>query len=593
MGSDMHWQFTGQNMADGLKGFLARLSTDDPETNGPRLWVMFAISLFLVATLNWYAMVREPSVVDVDDLTEYINEVVKVEGMLISWVEDPYNSGDDRLDAIIDDGTGVVELRWYRPGELPPIGTNVTIIGDVINYEGRMWVQALGAGAMNWKASDIPDSPQLSISDVALNPQAYDGEVIRITGFLSKSIAPEVAFGNAKLGDHPNYGNSEHQIGMTIHSATNEWIEAGSKVTVQGVLSYQQRELRWNLGVQGPDIEIDRNHPIEIPLLDWSSQSTWMYSSGRTVDVAGTLSVENDTWELSGSSGSPLCVLPSDDDILNIDTLDGKGIKMRGRLVWNTAMSAWCLDKSGESNPSLIATSSIDDLLLMLSANPTAVLDSPNQHYMVSAYMKYAMEPSVEDESGYFVDSSGYTPGWTSIAVTIPGPRSSWLEAGQAVVANVTIAWDDENMRAELLVHSLEEGQKANPMNLLWSDGAVDWGYDKNKIVRINGLAMEENGTWYLSEPGSDKRILLDAVNNCIGLDELHLGTAMAWEGRLLQVEDAESVSMVYTLSNADVDDNDNDGLSNALESAFGTSSNSEDSDGDGIGDRQEYIDQS
>ena len=29
------------------------------------------------------------------------------------------------------------------------------------------------------------------------------------------------------------------------------------------------------------------------------------------------------------------------------------------------------------------------------------------------------------------------------------------------------------------------------------------------------------------TEPGSEKRILLDAVNNCIGLDEIHVGTAM------------------------------------------------------------------
>ena len=67
----------------------------------------------------------------------------------------------------------------------------------------------------------------------------------------------------------------------------------------------------------------------------------------------------------------------------------------------------------------------------------------------------------------------------------------------------------------------------------------------------------------------------------------------MTWEGRLRQVEDSSSLTMVYTLNDADVDDDDNDGLSNALESAFGTSSNNDDSDGDGINDRQEYIDQS
>ena len=77
-----------------------------------------------------------------------------------------------------------------------------------------------------------------------------------------------------------------------------------------------------------------------------------------------------------------------DDDIRDIDTLD-EGIKMRvvGLEHCNVA---WCLDKSGESNPSLIATPSIDDLLLMLSANPTAVLDSPNQLHGICT--KYAME---------------------------------------------------------------------------------------------------------------------------------------------------------------------------------------------------------
>ena len=145
-----------------------------------------------------------------------------------------------------------------------------------------------------------------------------------------------------------------------------------------------------------------------------------MYSSGRTVDVAGVLSIVDNKWELSGSSGSPLCVLPSEEDLTMADTWNGMAIQMRGRLVWNTAVSSWCLDKAEQSNPALVATSSIDDVLIMLSANPSSVFDSPGQHYIVSAYMKYALEPSVEDESAYFADSAGYTPGWTSIAVTIP-----------------------------------------------------------------------------------------------------------------------------------------------------------------------------
>ena len=63
-----------------------------------------------------------------------------------------------------------------------------------------------------------------------------------------------------------------------------------------------------------------------------------------------------------------------------------------------------------------------------------------------------------------------------------PGPRATWLEAGQAVTAEVTIAWDDENMRVELLVEQLTEGQKASPMTLLWGDGAIDWVMTKTRL---------------------------------------------------------------------------------------------------------------
>ena len=131
-------------MADAVKGLMDRITNDDPETRGQQLWVMFALSMFLVATLNWYAYVREPDVIRIEQLLEYKNEVVKVEGTLISWVEDPYSSGDDRVDAIIDDGTGVVEARWYRPGTMPPIGTTVTVMGDVIEYDGENLASILG-----------------------------------------------------------------------------------------------------------------------------------------------------------------------------------------------------------------------------------------------------------------------------------------------------------------------------------------------------------------------------------------------------------------------------------------------------------------
>ena len=107
-------------MADVLKSIMNKITDDDPATRGQQLWVMFTLAIFLVAVLNYYAMVREPDIVEMEDLIEYKNEVVKVEGEIISWREDPWNSGDWETHVIVSDGPAVVEARWSRPAEIPP-----------------------------------------------------------------------------------------------------------------------------------------------------------------------------------------------------------------------------------------------------------------------------------------------------------------------------------------------------------------------------------------------------------------------------------------------------------------------------------------
>ena len=82
---------------------------------------MFALAIFLVATLNYYAMIREPDIIEMDELVEYKNEVVKVEGEIISWRRDPWNSGDWETHVIVTDGTAVVEARWSRPQKSRPL----------------------------------------------------------------------------------------------------------------------------------------------------------------------------------------------------------------------------------------------------------------------------------------------------------------------------------------------------------------------------------------------------------------------------------------------------------------------------------------
>ena len=578
-----HGAYVSHNMADPLKDIMLKITDDNPATRGQKLWVMFALSLFLVATLNWYAMVREPQVVDIEDLVQHKNEVVLVEGTVISWIEDRYGNGEDRVDLVIEDETGVIQVRWYSTGTIPPIGTNVTAMGNVVDYNGRFYMQATGSGAMYWELSDLPDIERVSISDLAVSPETYVGQIVTVNGFISEAVNPDATFTSAYITD------VSHQMQLLVQSATGVWIESDSKIEVTGMIVYQEMSLRWALMTQGPTILIDRSHMPQINQLEWSGESTWSYESGSMVSMAGTVLITNGQWTLSGPNGNVVCILPTDEDRTNAEpqNYNGSSYEAAGRLMWNDDRSMWCIDANNGNGTNLIDPMSAMSMQAMLSANPASMLQDPGKQYTLSTFMQYSFEPL--DTDGYFVDSQTYTFGQTRVAMSFPSTRTEWIEAGQGLIANVTVSWDDQKMMMRLMVDTYQlVGDPPGPQTLLWDAGATQWGYTKNQYVLIDGKAALHDDGWYLERPGSEQSIKLNIRLNAIGTDSLHENQSLTWNGRLRQIEHPSDLALVFSLDDADAWDTDGDRLADSFEDATGFNSNTPDSDGDGINDREE-----
>ena len=220
---------------------------------------------------------------------------------------------------------------------------------------------------------------------------------------------------------------------------------------------------------------------------------------------------------------------------------------------------------------------------------PNDLIES-GERFTVRIYARYAIAPGVEDSSTSLADSASYRPGWRTVSATVPGPRSDWIEAGQAIVANVSVAWDGAAMRARLMVHEMTlDGDAPDPVQLLWDDGAQQWSYSRDMQVALSGiLTPDDSGGYRLHEAGGDRSIALEPLASSIALDEFHANTTLRFIGRWSQIPSENGLSMTYALTAADVSDRDGDGLADGLETVLGTSPDNEDSNDDGVDDRQE-----
>ena len=547
----------------GVSAVIDRLLDDSPELRGQRLWVMFALSILLVAAMNAYAMIREPELVLIEDLVEHNNEVVSIEGTVVSWVADPYSSGDNRVDIIIEDETGVAELRWYRYGDIPMLGTKVKATGDVIEYEGRIWLQALGGGALSWDNDDIPEAKEIGISTIAENPEDYIGETFTLTGYLSKSVNPDSTFTALYLGDHPEYGNSEHQMRMVIHSAPDRWLESGQKVEVTAVVQYEQRELRWSIHTQGPEVRIVPSH-VPVPTeIGWSNYESWSFSSNNLVKLVGEISDGN---VISDDETLEVCLLNAGDT----SGLEGETKAIIGRLSWSDSMGIWCIDVDSNADSGVSEVLNAQDMLNQLASNPTqsfSHIENGTQFNITGVVSGSTLMNNVGDTK-VIIANAPYPNTLTKLDAFIPlGLYSGWLEDGQEISATVTLKWSQSPPELQMDVINLNfVGEPPAPNNYDLADGPPEF-YDLNKLTSITGNLVTIDGETYLQKEGGQQKIRIDVASNSIyETNSQNENKTLKWTGRLIEMPDNVNLSHYYVLDDADVTDSDGNGIADDAE---------------------------
>ncbi len=507
-----------------------------PSRDMTKLWVMFFTSLLLVSAMNFYAVIREPDMIEIDEIRNFPRETVKIEGVLTSYVRDPYGEGADRIDLQVQEigGHSVAKIRWNIDwnNEVPPIGTVVTVEGEVSEWNGRIWLQSNGYGAVIAQGESI-EFTETKLVEVGQNPESFSNSSLLIDGWLSESLAPDVTYHSLYLMDNQVYGGADHLLYIQVEGRVIEWVESGSHVRMKGWLQFDERSYRWRLLVQASEVEVLNQG--EVAYIDWEAEAYALtYDVGKLVIVTGTVGLDNGEWYVKGPAPTDrLCLLPSDSD-LSDTTFEGRTGDWGGRLVWALDEAAVCLDRGFNTSSGRETGGFGDDYteLRDVSMDPFSYIGG---NYTFQGWITDPISPDYD--KGYVGDGEDYYTRDTKLRIELVGEHSEFIEANQEIRFNATVLWSAADGRVVLEARSWTLGEAPAPSLLNWGDGYNSWRWDLGKMVQLTGevIADEDGGQW-ISRSGSDERVCL-LGDGTEYLDQLSIGEPVEWVGRLSMEE--------------------------------------------------------
>ena len=477
------------------------------------MWAAFFLSVLLVSTLNFYAVVREP-----------------------------YSDGSDRVDLQVEDAPNVVKIRWYDTSEVPPIGSRIVVEGEVVQYNGKIWINAKGMGAIAEKVGAEVVVIETSLNDLSADAEAYRSKVVDLSGYLSDAIEPNVTWQSFTLIDNPSYLDSDHRLYVSLQGRVTEWIEAGSKVNLTGWVQWDERNYRWSIVVQSSTLDV--THPAGAKRLSWAvSAETWSYDIGKLVYVEGTYNwADGEHWLVApgGENVGVICLIPNAEILVNGTLPEFEGEGYSGRLIWSEDRAQICLQMSDEDHTVNPVGLLIGDFttLATIAADPSAWI---GEEVNVAGWMTGSISPDYD--KGYIGDGKDYFERSTTLRFQIAGAHAEWIEKGTYVeFYNATVVWNEAEGRIILDVPLYAIGTiDIPPDSFSWTAGWDAWTWQVNTLVTVNGeLNQSSNGDLWLVASGSDDRVCLFDDGTAIetGFDEGGNSTGVqVWTGRLVAID--------------------------------------------------------
>lgn len=302
-----------------------------------RPWVLVLVAAVLILALDLWAVLLEPPDVALGDLSGHLDEAVDVEGEVTTWRWADGAEGREARIGLVDTVGDTVEVRWTTSESPPEEGSRIRVRGEVAHWQGRIWIAAVGPGAVTVLEVGTPTAVSWQV--LGAEPGSLADGPVEVVGWMMDPLTPEG--GSFRLSDLP--AAQLHAVSVE-HPGMGSWLEAGSQVRVTGVLSWDAAALRWRLLAGDGGLEVLAAAGPRS--LAWEEvASGWRYMADEAVTVDGVVTEDaHGRWlEAAGEEAAVRVCLLGGPPV-------GSGeVGVTGRVAWDESGTRLCLDARGEA----------------------------------------------------------------------------------------------------------------------------------------------------------------------------------------------------------------------------------------------------